>query len=377
MKITDVEAYVLRAPQPGREFWVSLKPVLSVNELVVLVRTDDGITGIGMGTARTPVREAGLLFQRGFKDLVVGEDPLRPELVWDRMSRTTFQRVAAERGWARGPIITACCAVDVALWDIVGRAARLPLYRILGGYADRVRTYAGGGYYRRGKDLAELRAEMARYMAMGHRAFKMKIGALRLVEDVARVAAVRETIGPDNALIVDVNGAWDLVQAREGVQALRDLDLTWIEEPIAWEDAKRTLPLLRADCRIPIAEGHGELTHFGCLEFIDNGAVDIIQFDATSFGGITQSRKVMALAELHHLRFSPHHDPQIHAHLVAASPAGFMTESHADPERDPVWFELFHGAPELRDGWLELSDRPGIGVELDEKAMAKYGERMA
>jgi len=377
MKITDVEVYVLTAPQPEREFWVSLKPVLSVNELVVKVRTDEGITGIGMGTARTPVREAGLLFQRGFKELVIGEDPLRPEMLWDRMFRTTYRPIAAEHGWARGPIITASSAIDVALWDIMGRAAGLPLYRLLGGYANRARTYAGGGYYRRGKDQAELKDEMARYMAMGHRAFKMKIGALPLREDVARVAAVRDTIGADNALIVDVNGAWDLDQAREGVRALTDFDLTWIEEPICWEDAKRCLPLLRADCPIPIAEGHGEMTHLGCMELIEQGAVDIIQFDATSFGGITQSRKVMAMAEVHRLRFAPHHDPQIHAHLVAASPAGFLAESHADAERDPVWFELFQGAPELRDGWLELPERPGIGVELNEQAMGKYAERVA
>ncbi len=377
MKITDVEAYVLGAPQPEREFWVSLKPVFSVNELVLKVRTDAGITGIGMGTARTPVRDAGMLFRQGFKELVLGEDPLRPEMLWDRMFRTTYRRLAAERGWARVPLITASCAVDVALWDVVGRAAGLPLYKLLGGFSNRVLTYAGGGYYRRGKDIAELREEMRRYMGMGHRAFKMKIGALPLKEDVARVAAVRETIGQENALIVDVNGAWDLDQARAGVRALRDLDLTWLEEPIAWEDAKRSLPLLRRDCPIPIAEGHGELTPFGCMEFIESGAVDIIQFDATSFGGITQSRKIMALAEMHHLRFAPHHDPQIHAHLVAASPAGFMVESHADAERDPVLFELFRGAPDLRDGLLELSDRPGIGVELNEQALAKYGERIA
>lgn len=119
------------------------------------------------------------------------------------------------------------------------------------------------------------------------------------------------------------------------------------------------------------------MTHEGCMEFIERGAVDIIQFDATSFGGITQSRKIMALAEVHHILFAPHHDPQIHAHLVAASRAGYLAESHADAERDPVWFELFHGAPELRDGWLVLSERPGIGVELDEQAMARYAERVA
>ena len=98
--------------------------------------------------------------------------------------------------------------------------------------------------------------------------------------------------------------------------------------------------------------------------------------DATKFEGVTGSRKIMAAAELAHIRFVPHHDPQIHAHCVAASPAGFICESHADPERDPVWFELFDGAPELEEGWLNLSERPGFGVELNEAAMKKWAERV-
>jgi L-alanine-DL-glutamate epimerase-like enolase superfamily enzyme len=115
---------------------------------------------------------------------------------------------------------------------------------------------------------------------------------------------------------------------------------------------------------------------FACLRLIDDDSVDIIQFDATKFEGVTGSRKIMTAAELAHIRFMPHHDPQIHAHCVAASPAGYICESHADAERDPVWFELFEGAPELEEGWLTLSDRPGFGVELNEAAMRKWAERV-
>jgi L-alanine-DL-glutamate epimerase-like enolase superfamily enzyme len=288
------------------------------------------------------------------------------------MFRITRQRMPAERGWARPAIITACCAIDIALWDILGKAAGLPLYKVLGGYANRARAYVGGGYYRDDKGLTELREEMLRFREMGYDAFKMKIGALPLRDDLARVAAVREAIGPESALMVDVNGAWDLQRAREGVRALGDFGLTWIEEPLCWADAKRSLPLLRAGSPLAIAEGHNEETHLSCIDFIERGAVDIIQFDATSFAGITHGRKIMAMAEAHHLRFSPHLELQIHAHLVAASPAGFMVESHADPARDPMWFEVFRGAPEFKDGWVELSDRPGLGIELDEKAVAQY-----
>ncbi len=376
MKITRVEAFVLSAPQPEREFWVSLRPVLSVNELVVKVHTDAGITGIGLGTAVSPVRAAAEVFRKGFAELVVGEDPLRPEHLLEKMLGATHQRAAYARGWPRPSVITAAAAIDNALWDIMGRSAGLPIYKLLGGHSCRARTYAGGGYYRNGKDVAELAREMEGYLAMGHRAFKMKIGALPLKEDLERVASVRRAIGPDCLLAVDVNGAWSYAQAKEGMKRLGEFDLAWVEEPVCWREAKHALPLLRRECSVPIADGHGEAALFDCLRLIEERSVDYIQFDATKFEGLTGSRKIMAAAELAHMRFVPHHDPQIHAHCVAASPAGFICESHADPERDPVWFELFEGAPGLKEGWLELTDRPGFGVELNERAMAKWGEKV-
>ncbi|MBT3351195.1 MAG: mandelate racemase/muconate lactonizing enzyme family protein [Nitrospinaceae bacterium] len=376
MKITSVEVYFLSAPQPEREFWLSLRPVLSVNELVVKIMTDEGITGVGLGTASGRVSEVAEIFKRGFGDLILGEDPLRPERVLKKTLGTTYHRISHDSGWPRDHIITAAATIDNALWDIMGKAAGLPLYKLLGGLEGRARTYAGGGYYRDGKDVAELVDEVGRYYEMGHRGFKMKIGAMTLEEDMSRVAGVRKAIGPECLLAVDVNGAWDYAAAKEGVQHLTDFDLAWIEEPICWREAKHTLPRLKADCPIPIADGHGEMNLYDCLRLIDDNSVDIIQFDATKFEGVTGSRKIMTAAELAHIQFMPHHDPQIHAHCIAASPAGYICESHADPERDPVWFELFDGTPELKEGWLTLSDRPGFGVELNEAAMNKWAERV-
>ncbi len=376
MKITSVEAYFLSSPQPEREFWVSLRPVLSVNELVVKVLTDEGVTGVGLGTAAGPVCEAAKLFRSGFGDLIVGEDPLRPERVLEKTLGASYRRAAHENGWPRPHIVTAAAAIDNALWDLMGKVVGLPVYKLLGGLEGRARTYAGGGYYRKDKDIAELTEEIGGYHDMGHRGFKMKIGAMTLDDDLARVAAVRETIGPECLLAVDVNGAWDYARAKEGVKHLAGFDLAWVEEPICWREAKHALPRLRAECPVPIADGHGELHLYECLRLIEEKSVDYIQFDATKFEGVTGSRKIMAAAELAHIQFVPHHDPQIHAHCIAASPAGFICESHSDAERDPVWFELFEGAPELEEGWLTLSDRPGFGVELNESAMKKWGEKV-
>ncbi|MDA1000290.1 MAG: mandelate racemase/muconate lactonizing enzyme family protein, partial [bacterium] len=352
MKITGVEAYVLSAPQPEREFWVSWKPVFSVNELVVKVHTDAGVTGVGLGTAGVPVRGAAELFARGFGETILQKDPFDPAPVLEKLLGMTYGPEASRRGWGRSAVVTAAAAVDNALWDIKGKAEGRPLYQMLGGSESRARTYAGGGYYREGKGVRELVAEMERSYDMGHRAFKMKVGGLALKEDVGRVAAVRGAIGPECALAVDVNGAWGFEEALRGAEALQEFDLAWLEEPLGWREAKRSLPKLRKSCPIPIAEGHGEVTVSDCLLLIESGAVDYIQFDATKFEGVTGSREIVASAEAAGLSFIPHHDPQIHAHLVAASPAGFMCESHADPERDPVWFELFEGEPELKEGWL-------------------------
>lgn len=376
MKITGVEAYVLSAPQPEREFWVSWKPVLSVNELVVKVHTDEGITGVGLGTAGAPVRGAAELFARGFGGLILQKDPLSPAPVLGKLLGTTYGPEASRKGWGRPAVVTAAAAVDTALWDIKGKAEGKPLYQMLGGDVSRARTYAGGGYYREGKGVRELVAEVERSYGMGHRSFKMKVGGLPLKEDVERVAAVRGAIGPECLLAVDVNGAWDYEAALRGAGALQEFDLAWLEEPLGWREAKRMLPALRKVSPIPIAEGHSETAVSDCLLLIESGAVDYIQFDATKFEGVTGSREIVAAAEAARISFIPHHDPQIHAHLVAASPAGFMCESHADPERDPVWFELFEGGPELKEGWLHLSERPGFGVELNEAAMKKWGEKI-
>jgi L-alanine-DL-glutamate epimerase-like enolase superfamily enzyme len=376
MKITELEVHILRAPDEGRPHWVSHFVVPRANEILVRMRTDEGIEGFGIATSYTPIEAAIKAFKSGIAELVIGEDPLAPERLYQRLFALTSQRIASERGWSREAIVRISSAVDIAAWDIVGKAAGLPLYRLFGGFRNQVPCYVTCAYYRDGKDMAELRDEIQMLKAQGHTGFKGKVGGLPLREDVERMAVVREIIGDDRDLMIDVNRAWDLDTAIEGARLLEPLNPRWLEEPVRWADDRRELKLLAMRTRIPLSGGESELTSYGCRAMLEEQAIRILQFDCTMMGGFTEGRKLAALCELNHVQVAPHHDCFIHAHIVAASPAGCIVESFTDPERDPLQAELFEDPPKIANGWMTLKEQPGLGITLSEAAVRKFGERI-
>ncbi|HEX4800377.1 MAG TPA: enolase C-terminal domain-like protein, partial [Sphingomicrobium sp.] len=223
MKITELEVHVLTAPDEGRPHWVSHFVVPRANEILVRMRTDEGLVGIGLATSYTPIEAPIKAFRSGIAELIVGQDALAPERIYQRLFALTSQRLASEKGWSREAIVRIAAAVDIAAWDIVGKAAGLPLYRLFGGYRSEVPCYVTCAYYREGKGLAELRDEIEMLKAQGHRGFKGKVGGLRLADDVERMAVVREVIGEDSDLMIDVNRAWDLDTAIEAARLLEPL----------------------------------------------------------------------------------------------------------------------------------------------------------
>ncbi|MCI3952756.1 MAG: putative mandelate racemase/muconate lactonizing enzyme, partial [Burkholderiales bacterium] len=319
MKITRLDVYILRAPDTGRPHWVSHFIVPRANEILVRMQTDEGVEGIGIATSYTPIEAAIKAFKSGIADFVIGADPLAPERLYQKIFALTSQRIASEKGWSREAIVRISAAVDIACWDIVGKVAGLPLYRLFGGYRSEVPCYVTCAYYRDGKDMAELRDEMQMLKAQGHTGFKGKVGGASLKEDVERMALVREVIGPDKALMIDVNRGWDLPTAIEGARLLEPLKPRWLEEPVQWADDRRELKLLAQQTRIPLSAGESELTSYGCRALLEEQAIQILQFDCTMMGGFTEGRKLAALCELNHVQVAPHHDCFIHAHIVAAS----------------------------------------------------------
>ena len=376
VKIRSIEVFVLRAADSERPHWVSNLIVPRANEILVRLKTDSGIEGFGMATSYTSVEPIVEAFRGGIAEVVLGSDALAPERLYQKLFDLTSQRVAHERGWGRESLIRISSAVDIACWDIVGKAAGLPLYRLFGGYRNKIPYYVTCGYYREGKDIFELRDEMQELKAQGHTSFKVKVGGLTLSEDMKRLEVVRDVIGGESDLMVDVNRGWDFATAIEGVRLLEPFQPRWLEEPVRWADDRRELKLLARRTRIPLSAGESELTSYGCRALLEEQAIQILQFDCTMSGGFTEGRKLAALCEFNHVQVAPHHDCFIHAQLVASTPAGSFVESFTDPERDPLQAELFENPPEIRRGLLTLNETPGLGLTLSAAAVGKFGERI-
>ncbi len=377
MKITAFEAWVLRAPGDDRPHWVSHFVVPRANEILVRLTTDEGLEGFGIATSYTPIEAAIHAFRTGIGERILGADPLAPERLHRELFALTWSRLASERRWTREAVIRVAAATDIACWDLMGKAAGLPLFRLFGGFAERVPCYVTCAYYRDGKDLAELRDEMEMLKGQGHRAFKAKVGGVPLAEDMRRLEVVRDVIGADADLMLDANRAWSLDEAIVAARTMGALAPRWLEEPVRWHDDRRMLALLARKTAIPLSAGESELTPHGCRALLDEQAIQILQFDCTMQGGFTEGRKLAALCELNHVQVAPHHDCFIHAHIVAASPAGCIVESFTDPERDPLQAELYENPPHIAGGMLTLNDAPGLGLSLSRAALERYGERVA
>ncbi|MBH96248.1 MAG: mandelate racemase, partial [Gammaproteobacteria bacterium] len=274
----------------------------------------------------------------------------------------------------REALIRLSAAVDIACWDIIGKKADLPLYRLMGGWSHEVPYYVTCAYYQEGKDLVALRDEMEQLKSQGHTRFKAKIGGLSLESDIDRLETIRDVVGFDADLMVDVNRAWDLKTAIRATELLAPLKPRWLEEPLRWMDDRYETTLLAQKTHIPISGGESEITLEGCRSFLDQKAISILQFDVTMFGGITGGRKLAALCELNHVDVVPHHDPFIHAQIVASTPAGLMVESFPDPSRDPLQAELFQNPLIHKDGMLILNQDPGLGLTLSPDAIKKFGK---
>ncbi len=376
MRIANVSVHALRDPGSAAEHWVSHFKVPHANEILVQLTTDTGLSGFGLATSYTSTEPMVQALRTGWLDFVMSADVLAPERLYQRLFALTWDRLSFEKGWTREALVRLSAAVDIACWDILGKAAGMPLYRLMGGFRATVPYYVTCAYYQTGKGLPELRDELQQLRGQGHTRFKAKVGGLTLDEDMERLALIRQTIGWDCELMVDVNRAWDLRTATRAVALMEPLKPRWLEEPLRWPDDRHETTRLAQRTHIPITGGESEMTSAGCRAFIDERAISVLQFDVTMMGGFTEGRKLAALCELNHVDVAPHHDAFIHAHLVAGSPAGLIVESFPDPARDPLQAELFENPPQMRDGLLHLREDPGLGLRLSQDAVAKFGTKI-
>jgi L-alanine-DL-glutamate epimerase-like enolase superfamily enzyme len=339
--------------------------------LIVEIFTDDGHVGIGNAALAPPITKQ--VIDLYLKPLLIGADPWNIEFLWQHMYRKTM---AFGR---KGIGMAAISAVDIALWDILGKSAKQPVFRLLGGRTKpRIPVYASRLY---SIELSELAAEAKRYKKEGYRAMKLRFGwgptdgAAGMQQNAALVKTVREAVGDGVDVMADAYMGWTLDYAKRMLPLLEPFNLRWLEEPVIPDDIHGYAEL-KSYARIPIAGGEHEFTQYGFRNLLAARAVDYIQFDTNRVGGITQARKISALAESYSVPVIPHAGQMHNYHVVMASLNSPMAEYFpiVDVEvgNELFWY-IFEGEPKAKDGFVDLDDSlPGLGLTVNEKALAKF-----
>ncbi len=369
MKISKVEAMILTC-QLDKPIMDATYTLPSRSVVLTRVETDEGISGIGEAAYfGGPPMITKMIIEKELADYLIGEDPLNIERLWETM----YQR-SIKHG-RKGAIIASMSGIDIALWDIKARSVGMPLYRLLGGCYEKIRAYASAGFYAEGKGLKELAGEMESYVKEGFTAVKMKIGRVSQAEDVARIKAVREAIGPNIDLLVDGNNVYTSYEAIRMARKMEAYDVFWFEEPVPAEDIEGSARVAHA-IDMPLAAGENEFTRYGFRDLIINQALDIAQPDTTWCGGITEARKIAAMASAWNITCVPHSFSSAIAlmsnlHFSASIPNSMFQEF--DRNYNPLREELLTEPVRInKDGYIDLPDKPGLGVELNESTVKKY-----
>jgi L-alanine-DL-glutamate epimerase-like enolase superfamily enzyme len=369
IRVDACNIWALRAPVT--EFADSRNVITSREVIWVRLQFSDGTQGWGEATLfGGPVEIAGEVIARDLFPLIRGARLREVHRIWDKLYQTTFMH------GRRGVVLCGISALDVALWDGLGKALGVPVVDLLGRYADRVMPYASAGFYGRDKGLDELVEEFSRHRQEGFRAFKMKVGrqakpygdiwdkdyAVTLEQDVERVMAVRETIGPDALLMVDANAEWDPATAQLFLARIRDADIFFLEEPVS-ADCGHLAREIRDRTGIRVAGFETEYTRYAYRDLLEGGALDVVQPDACWCGGISEARRIAALASAYGRLCVPHSlssalSLHANAQLVASLDNGFLVEW--DRTGNP-FVDDFVPTSHINDGWLTLADKPGIG----------------
>jgi L-alanine-DL-glutamate epimerase-like enolase superfamily enzyme len=372
-KIAEVKTHPISIPL-AHALWTAHEALKDSSVILVEVRTDDGI--VGYGTIHGSPQKAICEWVARFAELIRGMEATASTAVWEKLFALTSPRPGGMGGRdglppplprsARPQVMAAIGGIDIALWDIRGKSAGVPVYRLLGAEKRPIFTYATGGYYRLGEPDRVYADELAGFVKAGFRAVKLKTGGGTVTEETRRVRAVREAIGRDTALMLDMNAPYDVDDCIAFARAVEPYQIFWLEEPLHWYLQPADFVRLAGATRIPLAHGERELTRFTVRDFIASGAIRYVQFDATRAAGFTEALRIAQLAEQHGVMIAPHTAPELHAHLVAAFPrCGYGVESHGDAARDPVSHGLYRERAAMRDSHVHLSDRPGFGIEID------------
>jgi L-alanine-DL-glutamate epimerase-like enolase superfamily enzyme len=355
-KISSVEVHLVSEPVAGG-FGDATRKVESIGFLIVRVRTDSGLEGIGITYNEVGGEATQDVIELNMAPRLLGRDPFETEIIYADF-------VQYMRGVGRkGLTFCALSAIDIALWDLKGKIFDVPLYRLLGGNRTRVPVYASGGWTTYSDE--ELVAEAMRMVKQGYDKIKLKVGVdggMNPQRDVARIAKVRDAIGPKTTLILDANNCWTAATAARFANRIKDYDILFLEEPVFADDIPG-LAQFKRSTDLPLGTGEHEYTKFGARDLILANAVDVLQLDGARAGGYTEMLKVAAIAQAWNIPIAPHAMENIHLHLAAAVPNAWFVERLLLFEE--LTSHTFVNAPVPKDGYMEVPDLPGMGLTLN------------
>ena len=374
MKIKDIKTHFLvtklEHPFSFSQWWYDERKACLVE-----VITDDGI--IGWGECYGLARPIQTIIEEEFKKFLIGEDPRDIDKHWEFL----YNRY---RDYGqKGLIIEAISGIDIALWDIFGKSVGLPVYKLLGGaIRQEVQAYATGLYQQKVDDpISMLQKEAEQYLKAGFKAVKMKVG-FGIEKDFQYVKAVRECIGPDVKLMIDANHAYDAVEAIKIGHMVEDLNIFFFEEPVPPEDINGYIECKKA-LIIPIAGGECEFTRFGFRHILEKRAIDIIQPETCSAGGLSECKKIAVMANAFGVRCNPHcwgTGTALAAtlHLLAVLPYNPLSMNPVSPMLEfdqtehPFRLELLEEPIFQNNGYVKVPQGPGLGIEINRNALEKY-----
>lgn len=362
LPILAIETTPIRVPLP-RVYQGSHYRMTHRSTLIVRVVTENVVGEAYAGDEDKSLGEIERIVSDEIAPRLIGQDALAVERCWEAMRPVTYDILRDRR---LGLVASAC--VDTAIWDAVGKVCGQPLWRVWGGYRDRIPMIEIGGYYSADADLA---AEVAEVREFGLAGMKLKVGGMTPEEDAKRFRQAREAGGEDFLLAADANQAWTPQEAIRFARLVEDLDLLWFEEPCRWRNDHRAMRDVRFGASVRVCAGQSEYSAAGCRDLMVAGAIDVCNFDASWSGGPTEWRRAAAIAHAFDVTMGHHEEPQVASHLVASIPHGGCVECF-HPDRDPIWWGLIANRPKLCDGAIELSEAPGLGWELDGDYIDRY-----
>lgn len=347
------------------------------NWLIVRIQTDEGIEGIGEASMLSQDPIVASLLEQWAENYLIGKNPMNGELHWTRLHQDNLGR--------GGRLFsTALSGIDIALWDLRGKILGVPVYELLGGpYSQRLRVYANGWYTTPG--TPEQNAEEAKkVVAMGYTAMKFdpfgKMAHTTITPEEAqlsedRVAAVRDAVGPNVDILVEVHARFNVYTAVHLANRIEKYNPFWFEEPVSQENVSE-MKQVRSRINIPVATGERLYLKFPFFELVRNEAVDILQPDICNAGGITELKKIAGMAEAQHIMMAPHNTNSAvgtvaSMHLDAAIPNFLIQEYHAE-FYEPHYFEVIEGLPRQKEGYVDLPSGPGLGIRLNEELMNSH-----